>query len=75
MWTGGNDISAERVWLWAGTGKALNFTRWSSYFETDVPEDDINREHCLQLYARSQYDWNDAVCDINYNFICEYQVI
>ena len=73
LWTGGNDFSEEGVWLWAGTGEAVNYTKWVTGADSQ-PNNEGGPEHCIKLSYRSRYDWNDKDCKSPYYSICEYEL-
>ena len=79
FWTGGNDLAAEGLWLWAGVGEALNYTQWLTYPHPDrgtveQPDNLDGVEHCMHMYHLLGYDWNDSDCTNNFYAICEYDL-
>ena len=71
IWTGGNDLETEGAWIWAATGEPFQHNQWI----TDQPNNQDNKQHCLELSSNGRYLWNDDLCSRQNNFICEYKLI
>ncbi|BFZ08885.1 hypothetical protein BsWGS_11924 [Bradybaena similaris] len=68
VWFGGSDIIQEGVWEWSsGLNSFYSFRNWHS----GEPNSDKNTEEdCLNMLQPLNYNWNDAPCNFNCNFIC-----
>ncbi len=64
-WVGGNDITTEGQWTWAG-GVAWTYTNWQG-----GEPNNVNNEDCLQLWRFTGGTWNDGNCSQAHHYICE----
>jgi len=69
-WIGFNDIAQEGVWVWE-SGEPVTYTGWAS----GEPNDQYGSEDCGHYYYKSGYLWNDAGCNDNWPFICEWDFL
>ncbi|XP_075156143.1 lectin subunit alpha-like [Haematobia irritans] len=67
IWLGGHDLADEGNFIWSATGKRFEFTNWAG----PNPDNLFNIEHCVHIWDRSDYEWNDATCKQKMGFICE----
>ncbi|CAH1791831.1 unnamed protein product [Owenia fusiformis] len=66
-WTGGNNLDAQWRWnrLGATSLNSVGYTNWN-VGEPNV----VYPEYCLELSTGG--GWNDLSCELERNFICEY---
>ncbi|XP_071094837.1 perlucin-like [Haliotis cracherodii] len=71
FWLGATDCITEGEFRWEG-GVPLNYTNWCP----EQPNNDGGDKphHCLMLWKRCGYRWNDLECDAELYFICERRV-
>ncbi|XP_062569281.1 perlucin-like [Saccostrea cucullata] len=67
FWLGASDIIMEGTWKWMSSKTRLYYSAWQS----GQPNNYGNTQHCLHLYSRFKYRWNDDHCYKKHNFICE----
>ncbi|GAB6032981.1 Fc fragment of IgE, low affinity II, receptor for (CD23) [Chamberlinius hualienensis] len=63
-WIGGSDLAEEGIWTWTHDNSRISFTNWLK----GQPDNGGKHEHCLH-YGKSS--WNDWICDIQAQYICE----
>lgn len=64
-WTGGNDRSTERQYLWDHSNTLINFSNWYPR----EPSDSSATENCITLMRDGR--WNDGICHLANSYICE----
>ena len=68
VWTGGNDLYKEDVYVWTGSyNSRIVYTDWAS----NEPNNYRGNEDCISIKKALDYQWNDDVCSKTFNFICE----
>lgn len=69
FWTAGNDIENQGVWLWAGeNGGFVEFTDW---LPGEPNQFRGRNEDCIVIESSPEYGWNDSMCKVENNYICE----
>lgn len=68
-------MSKYNTYSWLSTGTNTNYTDWSpnepNHKEVNLG-DCKGIEHCVEIRMKNgKLDWNDLVCCIKTNFICE----
>ncbi|KAK3106515.1 hypothetical protein FSP39_021490 [Pinctada imbricata] len=66
-WIGGNDIEAERHFVWVGTGSDLAYNRWYP----GQPDAASYKQDCIEMYGRDNFEWHDVGCEAKNYFIYE----
>ena len=68
FWTSGSDKQTEGHWIWESSGLNMNpgFTNWS-----DGQPDNEGNEDCLHLNFGGRRAWNDNICSLLLDAICE----
>ena len=67
IWTAGNDLDSETVWVWSGRyNSKVYYTNWK-----DRQPDNSGGEDCMTIVADGNYKWNDERCSDKLNYICE----
>jgi C-type mannose receptor len=67
-WLGANDVTLEGTWVWI---KKDEYVQEYAPWAPGEPNNEGKSEHCLGLFDRYQYKWNDAPCNEQQGFICE----
>ncbi|KAL4239465.1 hypothetical protein ACF0H5_000280 [Mactra antiquata] len=67
VWTGGNDLETEGIFLWSD-GSPVPIK--GSWYEGD-PNNYFGGQHCMEL-AEPHTLWKDAVCVLAALSICEF---
>ncbi|XP_063405768.1 perlucin-like [Mytilus trossulus] len=70
FWLGGLDRANEGVWLWTTRGQGFTVTDWHTRI-AHQPNNQNGDEHCLNIYKRQDYEWNDGPCSRSLRCICE----
>ncbi|XP_062589942.1 perlucin-like [Saccostrea cucullata] len=66
LWTGGNDLSRKRHWVW-DEGDRISFSNWDSH----EPSNSNGNEDCIELRSEHSWTWNDESCSSERPFMCE----
>lgn len=67
FWISGADVADEGRFSWYSSGTLFTFTDWA----INQPDNKNGNEHCVELWADYNHQWNDNVCDALLHFICE----
>ncbi|XP_077861537.1 salivary C-type lectin 2-like [Saccoglossus kowalevskii] len=72
FWIGLNDIDNEGTFGWLdGSGlEAGVYNNWGG----GEPNNKSDRQHCVHLWKKSEFQWYDAYCTSNKGYICEYKL-
>ena len=75
FWVGATDEHEEGSWIWTTSGRSFSgdtmFTDWIT--NPPNPDNGGGNEHCLDLIDGFGNEiWNDAFCDMNLPYLCEY---
>lgn len=68
-WTGLNDISTEKEYVWSN-GKTAVFTNW----DQGQPSVNLSSEDCVVIgggNGTSRETWKETNCEVQLNFVCE----
>ncbi|KAH9490216.1 hypothetical protein Btru_049448 [Bulinus truncatus] len=68
-WIGLDDIANENQFVWVDDGQSFNWSYWSSYFQSDQPDNYMN-EDCVEMHS-SNLKLNDEQCANKFYFMCE----
>nr|XP_022294154.1 galactose-specific lectin nattectin-like [Crassostrea virginica] len=66
FWIGGSDIIQDGKWLWLSTQEPLDYTDWAPR----EPSNGITAR-CMTMAYHEGCHWNDDICTMQYDFICE----
>ncbi|XP_013109820.2 lectin subunit alpha-like [Stomoxys calcitrans] len=64
-WIGAHDLARAKHFVWQSTGRAMQFTNWSS------SQPSYGSDHCVRIARSKEDQWIDSVCSNNYGYICE----
>uniref|UniRef100_A0A1L8ECE0 Putative lectin subunit alpha-like protein n=1 Tax=Haematobia irritans TaxID=7368 RepID=A0A1L8ECE0_HAEIR len=72
LWLGHHDaLNSEYKWHRSFysivNGTQLNFSNWYR----GEPDNNEYQEHCVHLYSKSKFQWNDGQCSCQYGYVCE----
>ena len=68
IWTAGNDLDNEAVWVWSGRyNSKVFYTNWND----GEPNNSGSDEDCMTILPDQNYKWNDQRCSNKFNYICE----
>ena len=72
MWVGATDEEEEGTWVWAPSGRNMEYTKWwrSQFSSYNAEPTGSREENCLAFGY--QYGWFDKICRNIYEYICEY---
>ncbi|CAG2194186.1 unnamed protein product [Mytilus edulis] len=66
FWLSGSDLVTEGVWLWTTSGQRFTVTDWHIRTRHGQINLTIGNEHCLNIFNRQDYEWNDETCSENF---------
>ncbi len=66
MWLGGSDTQTEGMWQWT-SGEPWEYSNW----HPNEPNNGTS-ENCLAYWGDFGGMWNNVRCDVEYNFVCEW---
>lgn len=64
---GGHDLGENGKYFWSSTSQQFDFTNWSK----GQPDNKDGIEHCVHIWRKSDFEWNDIPCDGKGGYICE----
>ncbi|XP_046379650.2 perlucin-like [Haliotis rufescens] len=68
FYIGATDLRSEGIWTWEHPlRKVVGYTGWHS----GEPNNGGGKEHCMGMYLKQTYKWNDTPCNSELPFICE----
>ncbi|XP_070531527.1 EGF-like repeat and discoidin I-like domain-containing protein 3 [Ptychodera flava] len=68
-WFGANDLEEDGHMVYPD-GTELTYQNWYPGEPTNFRK----VEHCAQLFERENYMWNDAICEMSSNYICQLEI-
>lgn len=60
-------MAEEGRFVWPLTGKTFDFANWN----VGNPDNYNDKEDCVHIWERTDYEWNDTQCMNKMGFICE----
>ncbi|VDI45030.1 C-type lectin domain family 4 member E [Mytilus galloprovincialis] len=67
FWLDGTDEFAEGNWEWASIAQLFDYSNW----HPGEPNNSQGGEDCLMTNDAYNGNWNDALCNQTYKYICE----
>ncbi|XP_076269416.1 C-type lectin mosGCTL-7-like [Rhynchophorus ferrugineus] len=71
FWIFATNLGNKISYYWLHSGRPMFY----SLFAAGQPNNAEKKENCLEVYqiTKSKFAWNDAPCDFNLRFICQYK--